>query len=218
MKVLHDLVDTKSVRGQLSLIEHKGGEFINGKLVGGEIIHEETIQNLIVDTASQLMAARMAPGAITGATDPAFQGNFVDKGLQYLAVGVGVLQDPSLPYDEVTNNVDRTQWDLQNPPSETLTTTKLVGEFYRKRFTSWCFLDAAGNETSSLTNVLKITTTFLENEANGPITEIGLYGGDAQAWNAGAGKDSGYLFNYKTVKVWNKIDESRLTIVWKLTF
>ena len=213
-----EIIDTKNIKGQITFYEHQGGEFIDGKLVGGKLIKSETIQNLIVDSASKLMAARMAPGAITGATDPAFQGNFLDRGLQYLALGVGVLQDPDKPYDERTNNVDTTQWDLQDPPSETLTTTKLVGEFYRKPFTSWCFVDAAGNETSSLTNILKITTTFYENEGNGPITEMGLYGGDAQDWNAGEGKDSGVLFNYKTVKVWNKIDQSRLTIVWKLTF
>jgi len=197
---------------------HKGGEFVNGKLVGGEIQREQTIQNLIVDRASLLMAARMAPGAVTGATEPAFQGNFLDRGLQYLAIGVGILQDPSKPFDEKTNNVDRNQWDLQNPPTETLTATKLVGEFYRKKFTSWCFVDAAGNDTQTLTNKLKITTTFFENEANGPITEMGLYGGDAQDWNVGAGKDSGYLFNYKVFRVWNKSSESRLTIQWILTF
>ena len=210
--------EAQEVKGQLSMFLHKGGEFVNGKLVNGEIIREQTIQNLIVDKASQLMAARMAPGAITGATDPAFQGNFLDRGLQYLALGVGVLQDPTKPYDERTNNVDTTQWDLQNPPSETLTATKLVGEFYRKRFTSWCFVDASGNETDGLTNKLKITTTFMENEANGPITEMGLYGGDAQDWNVGAGKDSGAIWNYKVLKVWNKNDSSRLTIVWTLTF
>ena len=213
-----EIIDTKEVRGQVSMILHKGGEIVNGKLVGGELIKEQTIQNLIVDRASLLMAARMAPGAITGATEAASQGNFLDRGLQYLALGVGVLQDPSKPYDEKTNNVDTTQWNLQNPPTETLTATKLVGEFYRKPFTSWSFVDATGNDTETLTNKLKLVTTFFENEANGPITEMGLYGGDAQNWNAGAGKDTGYLFNVKVLKVWNKSEESRLSIQWILTF
>ncbi len=208
----------KPIKGQITMIAHKGGHFENGKLVGGEIIDTETIQNLIVNSASVLMAERMAPGAITGATNPAFQGNFASKGLQYLALGVGILKDKTKPYDEKTNDVDRTLWDLQDPPVETLTETKLVGEFYRKRFTTWCFVDAAGNETNTATNILKFTTTFLENEANGPITEMGIYGGDAQEWNDGAGKDTGILFNLKRLKVWNKDSSSRLTIVWKITF
>ena len=208
----------KPIKGQITMIAHKGGHFENGKLVGGEIIDTETIQNLIVNSASVLMAERMAPGTITGATNPAFQGNFASKGLQYLALGVGILKDKTKPYDEKTNNVDRTLWDLQDPPVETLTETKLVGEFYRKRFTTWCFVDAIGNETNTATNILKLTTTFLENEANGPITEMGIYGGDAQEWNAGAGKDTGILFNLKRLKVWNKDSSSRLTIVWKITF
>ena len=43
----------------------------------------------------------------------------------------------------------------------------------------------------------------MENEANGPITEMGLYGGDAQDWNVGAGKDSGAIFNIRRIRVWN---------------
>ena len=61
----------KPIKGQITMIAHKGGHFENGKLVGGEIIDTETIQNLIVNSASVLMAERMAPGAITGATNPA---------------------------------------------------------------------------------------------------------------------------------------------------
>ena len=215
---LSEIMAKNTMKGQISMIAHKGGELVNGKIVGGEVLKTFTVQNLIVDTASKLMAARMAPGAITGGTNPAFQGNFVDRGLQYLALGVGYLKNPALPYDETTNNVDTTKWNLQNPPQEQLTETKLVGEFYRKRFTTWCFVDAAGNETSSLTNVLKLSTTFYENEANGPITEMGIYGGYAQDWGAGVGKDSGTLFNLKRIKVWNKENYSRLSIVWQITF
>ena len=204
--------------GQLRFILHEGGELVNGEIVGGAVLKETVIQNLIVDKASELMAARMAPGAVTGSSTPAFVGNFLDHGLQFLAIGVGMLQNPKLPYDEKTNNVDTTQWDLQNPPTEQLTVTKLVGELYRKPFTSWCFVDSAGNESTTLTNILKLSTTFYENEANGPLTEMGLFGGDAQDWSNGAGKDSGYMFNYKTFKVWNKPNTARLSIVWKLTY
>lgn len=208
----------KRPSGQITFILHEGGELVGDELVGGKLLNRTIIQNLIVDKASELMAARMAPGAVTGSTTPSFTGNFLNSGLQYISVGVGILQNTALPYDEKTNDVDTTQWDLQNPPTEQLTVTKLVGELYRKQFTSWCFVDAAGNETSTLTNILKLSTTFYENEANGPLTEMGLFGGDAQDWNNGAGKDSGYMFNYKTFKVWNKPNTARLSIVWKLTY
>ena len=82
---LSEIMAKNTMKGQISMIAHKGGELVNGKIVGGEVLKTFTVQNLIVDTASKLMAARMAPGAITGGTNPAFQGNFVDRGLQYLA-------------------------------------------------------------------------------------------------------------------------------------
>jgi len=108
----------KKPTGQITLYSHVGGEFKNGKLINGKLLEKRIIQNLIVDKASVLMASRMAPGAITGSTTASFTGNFLDSGLQYLAIGVGILQNTALPYDEKSNNVDTAQWDLQNPPAE----------------------------------------------------------------------------------------------------
>ena len=203
--------------GYISMYLHKGGEFINGKLVDGQIVEHHEVHNLIVDSASKLMAGRMAPGAITGAGSASFQGSFLDHGLTHLAIGHGPLTYPDLPYDE-TNNPIVADWDKQNPPKETLTDTKLSGEGFRKQFTSWCFLDSVGNETNELTNILKLSTTFYENEGNFPITECGLFGGDASDWNSAQGKDSGVMFNLKRFPVINKQSAYRLTLVWKLTF
>ena len=209
----------KRPSGSITMYLHEGGEIVNGKLVNGKMIDKCTIKNLIVDKASELMAGRMAPGAVTGSGNPSVNGDFLDSGLKYLALGVGILSDPELPYDEITNPVDTTQWDLQNPPAENLNTTKLVGEAYRKSFTSWHFINAAGEETDDITNILSLSTTFYEDEASGlPLTEMGLFGGDALDWNEGNGKDTGFMFNHKTFKVWNKTNTQRLTVVWKLTF
>ena len=205
-------------QGEVAIYQYIGGEFKNGRVIGGQLINKFEDHNLIVDTASILMACRMCPGAITGGADEAFEGAFLDKGLQYLAVGCGILQDPANPYDATTNVVDLTAWDVMNPPDPTLGETKLVGEFYRKRFTSWKFQDAAGEETDTPTNILLIDTTFYENEACGPWTEIGLYGGDSVDWNNGAGKDSGILFNLKRFPVINKQSNHRISVRWKLTF
>lgn len=213
---MNNIEKIKKPSGQIDMILHKGGEYNEetGKIEGGEIIAEKEVKNLIVDKASELMSCRLAPGSVPGnASGGANSGTFLLDGLQYLGVGVGVLNDPAQPYDKVSNPVNTSVWDLQNPPAEQLDTTKLEGEIFRKEFTSWCFVDASGNDTNSPTNILKLVTTFYESEAVGPLTEMGLFGGNAEA-----AKDSGYMFNYKTFPVWNKPSDARLTITWKLTF
>lgn len=174
--------------GSISMIMHKGGEYNpqTGKVEGvKEVVKEQEVKNLIVNSASKLMAYRMAPMQISEA------GTTVDElqniiGLQCLAVGVGIISDPTKPYDRVTNPVDTSQWDYMNPPAESLNDTKLVGEIFRKPFTSWCFVDENDAPSETVTNILKLVTTFNESEAVGPITEMGIFGGNASAdWNDG---------------------------------
>ena len=210
----------KKPSGQIEMVLHKGGEFNKESCQlenVKEVIAKKDVKNLIVNTASQLMAYRMAPLQVseTG-TDITTIKSIL--GLQYLAVGVGILKDPSKAYDKVTNPVDTTKWDLQNPTQEQLTDFKLQGELFRKPFTSWAFVDSADAVSKTPTNILKIVTTFLETEAVGPLTEMGLFGGNASDWTDGEGKDSGMMFNYKTFAVWNKPADSRLSITWRLTF
>ena len=138
------------------------------------------------------------------------KGNTVDQiksiaGLQVLAVGVGILEHPDQPYNKTSNKVNTTLWDIMDPPEAELTDTKLVGEIYRKKFTSWCFVDENDEPQSTNTNILKLVTTFDEDEAVAPITEMGIFGGDAAEWNSGAGKNSGFLFNRKAFPVWNDV-------------
>lgn len=208
--------DKKPTSGEIGMILHKGGEYDpkTDSIKDGEIIAQKEIKNLIVDKASVLMAARLAPGYDINVNT----GSFLEQGLQYLAVGVGILQDPSLQYDPATNNVNTLLWDLQSPPAEELTTVKLEGELFRKPFTSWSFVNPDGSDSITPTNILKLVTTFYESEAVGPLTEMGLFGGTASDWNSGVGKNTGYMFNYKTFAVWNKPSDSRLTVSWKLTF
>ena len=219
----------KKPSGQITMILHKGGEYDpkTGKIVNGEIIDKKEIKNLIVDKASELMASRLAPGVATGypVVDPN-NDDFLMHGLQYLAIGVGILVDPNLPYDKITNPVDTAQWDVMNPPKATLAAIKLQGEISRKAFTSWMFVKPDGSESVDLlgvpvpTNVLKLVTTYMESEAVGPLTEMGLFGGNATAGGLQGqdGKDSGYMFNYKTMAVWSKDSSSRLSIAWLITF
>lgn len=201
--------------GEISMIMHKGGTYnpATGKIEGAEkIIDKQEVKNLIVNSASKLMAYRMAPLQIseTGTDVSEIQGIL---GLQYLAVGVGVLKNPDVPYDKVTNPVDQAVWDILDPPEAQLTDTKLVGEIARKPFSSWAFVDENDQVSETPTNILKLVTTFTETEAVGPLTEMGIFGG-----NATADKDSGFLFNRKTYSIWSKSADSRLSIAWRLTF
>lgn len=202
----------RTPEGQIGFILHKGGKYNpeTGKVEGGEILAQKEVKNLIVETASVLMARRLAPGDNPTSPAPEVPLDSV-SGLKYLAVGIGLLQDPSQPYDPVTNPILPT-WDLQNPTKEKITDTKLVGELFRKEFTSWSFMDG-DTPSATPTNVLRLVTTFDTNEASGPLTEMGLFGGDATE-----AKNSGIMFNYKTFPVWNKPNDSQLTVTWKLTF
>ena len=196
---------TRQPSGQISMVLHRGGEYNpqTGKIEGAkEIIDKKDVKNLIVNSASKLMAYRMAPMQMseTGLSTNDLQ-NIL--GLQVLAVGVGVLVDPTKPYDKVTNPVDTSQWDYMNPPAESLTDTKLVGEIFRKPFTSWSFVDENDQNSDVPTNILKLVTTFLETEAVGPITEMAIFGGNASDWAEGSGANSGYMFNRKSFPVWN---------------
>lgn len=148
------------------------------------LVGERHAKNLIVTEASTFMAKRMRPGTSWGA------------GITHLEVGEGFGSG-----------------DPQNPQGENLAQTALRDPLARKAISSWTNLDSSGNPTGSDTNVLQLSTVFEENEANGAIVEMGLFGGDASG-----SLGSGFMFNYKTFKVLNKDSTMQLTLVWKLTF
>lgn len=189
--MMNNSEEFKTPVGHIGMILHKGGEYDvkTDTIKGGEIIQKAEFKNLIVNSASVLMAQRMAPGSGPNINT----GTFINDGLQYLAVGKGY---------------GGTGFDYMNPKPAAVTDTKLRDEIARKEFTSWTFVDpVTGNNTSSPTNILKLSTTFLETEAVGPLVEMGLFGG-----NATSTKDSGYMFNYKTFPVWNKPNDARLIV------
>lgn len=155
-----------------------------GALKQQNIVQELHIKNLIVANASKFMARRMRPGTSWGA------------GITHLEVGTGF----------GTGTV-------QAPQAENPLQTALRTPLFRKAITSSAYLDTAGVVTATETNILQLTTNFAENEANGPLVEMGLFGGDAT--NA---LGSGQMFNYKAVPVITKNNTMQLTIAWKLSF
>jgi predicted amidohydrolase YtcJ len=119
----------------------------------GLVIHERTGHNIIVNSASVLIAR-----LLKDSKEP-------DGGITYLAVGTGA---PG--------------WNLQNPPQPTNLQTQLNAEIARKAFSTQdvTFIDPeTGNPTTIPTNVIDFTATFAETEAVGALVEMGLFGGDA---------------------------------------
>lgn len=148
------------------------------------IVGERHVKNLIVSNASVFMAKRMRPSTSWG------------TGIAHLEVGTGVGTGTT-----------------QAPQVENTAQKVLRVPLARKAITSWTCLDTGGVATGSDTNVLQITTTFIETEANGAIVEMGLFGGDSTTTLS-----SGQMFNYKAFPVLNKDNTMQLTLVWKLTF
>lgn len=119
----------------------------------GNLVEERHGQNIIVNTASILIARLLKDSA-----EPS-------GGITYLAMGTGGVG-----------------WDLQNPPQPTTSQSSLENEIARKAFSTEdvTFIDPeTGNPTIVPTNVVDYTATFAETEAVGPLVEMGLFGGDA---------------------------------------
>lgn len=145
--------------------------------------------NLIVDICSELIAEWAITGLISDVADHV-------PGILTLAVGTGA-----------------GGWDIQNPPAETADLEILYSELARKQFSDKTYVDVDYNPTTTRTNVVDFTTMFDYAEANGPLVEMGLFGGaDALLPN------SGTRVNAKHFAVLNKNATSQLTILWRLIF
>lgn len=169
------------------------------------------LKNVVTRDASVLIA-RLVKGTGTP-TAHISEPNF---GIYALAVGTG---DPN--------------WDPLSPPPATVNQRSLWNELGRKAIQSTQFVDGDGSVSSVPTGVVDFITTFSESEAVGPLTEMGLLGGDIStnmsvsnpvlppngpydpAFNL-VGKD--ILVNYITFPVISKPATSTLTWVWRLHF
>lgn len=149
----------------------------------GKVMDERVYQNLVVDTCSTLIAGLMK-GAMSG--------------VQYFAVGSG-----------------SSSWQNESLPSPSATDAKLLSETYRKAITSndISFIDSSNEESTTPTNRLQIKVTFNENEANGELRELGIFGG-----NATATKDSGYMLNRKIHALIYKTSGMKLERIIRFTF
>jgi hypothetical protein len=176
--------------GGLGLKEHdsfaprmEGHLFAVLKFQDGREETRDLGKNIITASASILLARLMRLN-----TDPAY-------GCFGLAVGTG-----------------SQSWDPQNPPPATAAQTQLQNELFRKQFQSINFT-SNGVVSATPTNVIDLTTFFVESEANGALVEMGIVGGDATLV-----ANTGTLVNYRTFAVINKPPTASLTIVWRLSF
>lgn len=119
----------------------------------GELIHSYHKSNIIVNTASILIARLLKDN-----DEPT-------NGISYLAVGSG-----------------SGSWDLFDPPAPTTAQTRLENEYYRKAIDMATFIHPeTGEPTTVRTNIVDYSVSFGEGEAVGPVVEMGLFGGDATA-------------------------------------
>jgi hypothetical protein len=181
---------------------------LEDKLTGK--ITEGKINNVVTLDASILIARllKTAASPIAHQSEPNF-------GILALAVGTGYVS-----------------WDLQDPPPPTITQRSLWNELGRKQIQSAQFVTSLGVPSGVPTNIIDLTTTFSESEAVGPITEMGLIGGDINTNMAIrnpvlppngpydptinlVGLDT--LANYTTFAVVNKPNSSTLSYTWRFT-
>jgi hypothetical protein len=140
----------------LSFVVHERVRPIKGKLFmrayeNGNLVHEYISPNIIVNTASILIARLLKDN-----TEP-------QAGISYLAVGSG-----------------SGAWDPFDPPAPSTAQTRLENEFYRKPIDLSTFVHPeTGEPTTVKTNIVDYSVSFGEGEAVGPILELGLFGGDA---------------------------------------
>lgn len=149
----------------------------------GRVEKRDLGKNIITNAASVLLARLVKDN-----TEPA-------HGAFGLAVGLG-----------------DNGWNLLSPPPATASQTQLENELFRKQFQSVNFI-SGGVVVGYPTNVIDLTTFFVESEAVGALMEMGLVGGDATL-----APNTGTLINYRTFPVINKPNTATLTITWRLTF
>jgi len=123
-------------------------------------------------------------------------------------------------------------WNPMNPPPANNAQRSLYNELGRKAVASTQFIDAGGMISGIPTNVVDFNFTFSSAEAVGPLTEMGLVGGDLSTNMAVTnpvmppngpydptvnlvGKDT--LVNYLTFPVINKPPTSTLSWTWRIT-
>jgi hypothetical protein len=159
-------------------------------------VEKHNFKNIIVDSASLLIARLLADGQTT--IDPTGP----NHGIRVLAVGTG---NPS--------------WDANNPPAATALQEILEAELSRKRFANVNFVktDGSGLPATTVTNIIDFQTVFNESEAVGPIVEFGLFGGGTGSEDIDNTADTGTMINYRTAPVINKPNTATMSIVFRLT-
>jgi hypothetical protein len=214
---LKKFTDIAPSLAMLTLLQENFIQKMKGKVfwkledkITGEI-KEGKVDNVVTLDASILIARLLITAAspIAHQSEPSF-------GILALAVGTGYVS-----------------WDLQDPPPPTITQRSLWNEIGRKTVLPAQFVTSLGAPSPGTpTNIIDLTTTFSESEAVGPITEMGLIGGDININMAIrnpvlppngpydptvslVGLDT--LANYTTCAVINKNGQSTLSYTWRFT-
>lgn len=168
-------------------------------------------KNFIVFEARLLMAQLMKFNFTNG--------DKIVNGVSHLAVGTGG------PF-QVKGQINR--FDLQNPPVPGVDIynenragsfdtngdglSDLINEVLRKPVSA-TYVDGVGGVSKSRTNVVDFSAVFDFDEANGPLVEMAIFGGDGAEQSK-----RGTMVAVKTFPVVNKTANSRITFTWRLAF
>lgn len=177
----------------------------------GEIKEVDLGRNFIVFEARLLMAELMKFNFNAG--------DEIVSGVTHMAVGTGGPyqvggqvkafdpSNPPVPGFDIYNENKPGSYDKNGDGL-----SDLINEIARKNVTS-TYVDGTGGETKRRTNVVDFTAVFERNEANGPLTELAIFGGkNAQQ------KNSGTMVAVKTFPIITKTSDARLIWTWRLTF
>lgn len=168
-------------------------------------------KNFIVFEARLLMAQLMKFNFHAG--DP------IVTGVTHLAVGTGGpyqvrgqirrfdLQNPPVPGTDIYNENKPGSFDMNGDGL-----SDLINEVARKPVKA-TYVDANGSMTTRRTNIVDFSATFDLEEANGPLVEMAIFGGD-QAEQP----KKGTMVAVKMFPVINKTHNARLTFAWRLAF
>lgn len=144
-----------------------------------------------------------------------FRGNnIIVEGLSKLIAALMKGQDGFSGILYWENGIGLPEWD-SNPVDPSITDVSLVTPLYRKAINKAdiIFIDENNEESIEMTNRLQISILFAENESNGQLRELGIWGGDA----TGA-LGSGVLINHRIHGVLTKTNEMILERKLRLSF
>lgn len=189
----------------------KGHVFVNIEYADGKTEQIDLGRNFVAFEARLLIAQLMKFNFDNG--------DKIVNGVSHLAVGTGGpyqvgteikpfdIHNPPVPGVDIYNENKPGSFDKNGDGL-----SDLINEVSRKPVATF-YVDGAGRQTNQRTTTVDFTATFDFNEANGPLVEMAIFGGD-NASQSGRGT----MVAVKMFPVVTKTGAMRMTFTWRLSF